>query len=89
MNVLIEQCNVETTLLIERREEANRVMNRVRPQGVSSTYTLDGDQVLDSRHYSNKQGRMGIIRASINDAIGCVAKIDDHYMCVVGYHLLL
>lgn len=73
MNVLIEQFNVETTLLIERREEASRVMNHVRPQGASSTYTLDGDQVLDGRHYSNKSGRMGIIRASVNDAIGYVA----------------
>ena len=73
MNVLIEQFNVETTLLIERREEASRVMNHVHPQGASSTYTLDGDQVLDGRHYSNKSGRMGIIRASVNDAIGYVA----------------
>ena len=75
MNVLIEQCGVETTLLIERRDEASRVMNRARPQGASSTYTLDGDQVLDGGHYSNKTrgGRMGIIRASIDDTIGYVA----------------
>ena len=75
MNVLIEQCGVETILLIEKREDANRVMNRVRPQGAMSTYTLEGDQVLDGRHYSNKTrgGRMGIIRASINDTIGYVA----------------
>lgn len=73
MNVLIEQCSVETTLLIERREQASRVMNHVRPPGASSTYTLDGDQVLDGRHYSNKRDRMGIIQASVNDAIGYVA----------------
>ena len=73
MNVLIEQCNVETTLLIEKRGEANHVMNNVRPPGASSAYTLDGDQVLESRHYSNKQGRIGIIRASVNDVIRYVA----------------
>jgi hypothetical protein len=87
LNVLIEQCGIETTLLIEKREEANRVMNRVRPQGASSTYTLEGDQVLDGRHYSNKTrgGRMGIIRASVNDAIGYVANSRSvsalHYCC--------
>ena len=74
MNVLIEQCNVETTLLIEKRKDASRVMNYDRPQGASSTYTLDGDQVQDGRHYSNKNGRMGIVRASVSDAIGYVAK---------------
>lgn len=67
LNVLIEQCNVETILLIENREYATRVMNRDRPHGTSSAYTLDGDQVLDGRHYSNKQGRFGIIRASVDD----------------------
>ena len=74
MNVLIEQCNVETTLLIERRDNANHVMNHIRPQGASSAYTLDGDQVLEGRHYSNRHGRIGIIRASVNDVIGYVAK---------------
>lgn len=69
LNVLIEQCNIETILLIEKREEANWVMNRDRPHGASSAYTLDGDQVLEGRHYSNKQGRIGIIRKSVGDSI--------------------
>ena len=72
LNVLIEQCGIETILLIEHREEANRVMNRDRPRGASSAYTPDGDQVMDSRHYSNKQGRIGIIRKSVNDVLGYV-----------------
>jgi len=35
----------------------------------SQAYTLDGDQILPNRHYSNKQGKLGIIRASVDDAI--------------------
>ena len=72
LNVLIEQCNVETILLIEKREDANYVMNRNRPQGASSAYTIDGDQVLEGRHYSNKQGRIGIIRKNVSDFVRLV-----------------
>ena len=69
LNVLIEHCSVETILLIEKRDLANRVMNHDRPRGASSAYTIDGDQVLEGRHYSNKKGRIGIIRKSADDAL--------------------
>ena len=35
----------------------------------SQAYTLDGDQILPNRHYYNKQGKLGIIRDSVDDAI--------------------
>ena len=115
LNTLIDQCSVESILLIEQRSEANHVIEHQRIHGVisvssflcarwpchrvcgdlilycgiiflheiqifklirdslplSQAYTLDGDQILPNRHYSNKRGKLGIIRASVDDAIRC------------------
>ena len=67
--MLIDQCSVESLLLIERRDEASHVMGRQRPQGARAAWTIEGDEVLSHAHYSNKRGKLGIIRASVDDAI--------------------
>ena len=69
MNVLIDQCTVESILLIKTREEAQRVITRECPQGARAAFTLDGDQVLQDAHYSNKSGKMGILRESVEAAV--------------------
>ena len=69
LNVLVDQLSVESILLIKRREEASRVIVRERPKGAKAAYTLEGDQVLQYAHYSNKQGKFGIIRESVEAAI--------------------
>jgi len=68
MNVLIDQCHVESAVLIEDRETANRVVDREKRAGVA--YTLLGDQVLPGRHYSNKRdSSFGIITENLDAAI--------------------
>ena len=69
MNVLIDQVNVESILLIRTRSEANRVITHERPRGAKAAYTLDGDMVLHYAHYSNKFGRLGILRESVEAAV--------------------
>lgn len=69
LNVLIDQLNVESILLIQSREEASRVIVHHRPKKARSAYTVDGDQVLQYAHYSNKQGKFGILRESVEAAV--------------------
>ena len=69
LNVLIDQCHVESVLLIANRSEANRVIVHERPRGAMSAYTLEGDKVLQHGHYSNKDGKLGILRESVEAAV--------------------
>lgn len=69
LNVLIDQLGVESILLIHSRDDASRVIVHERPQGARSAYTVDGDQVLQYAHYSNKFGKMGILRESVEAAV--------------------
>ena len=69
LNVLIDQLNVESILLIKDRVEASHVIVRQQPRGAKSAYTIEGDMVLQYAHYSNKQGKFGIIRESVESAV--------------------
>ncbi len=69
MNVLIDQFHVEKVLLIEEREAANRIMTHETPHNAKSAYTLSGDLVEPSKHYSNKSRPFGILKASLEDSI--------------------
>ena len=69
MNVLIDQCHVESILLIEERAVAADVLVHLRPVNAKAAYTLGGDLVLAHAYYSNKWGSFGIIRASVDDAV--------------------
>ena len=69
MNVLIDQCHVESILLIEERAVALTVIVHERPTNAREAYTLEGDLVQAHAHYSNKRGSFGIIKASVDDAI--------------------
>ncbi len=69
LNALIDQANVESILLIHSREEANRVIVHERPQGAKAAYTSEGDQILQYAHYSNKFGKLGILRESLESAV--------------------
>lgn len=69
MNALIDQASVESILLIRTREEASKVIVHERPQGAKAAYTAEGDQVLQYAHYSNRIGKLGILRESVESAI--------------------
>lgn len=69
LNVLIDQLNVESVLLIESRSEASHVIVHQQPRGAKGAYTLEGDWVLQHAHYSNKMGKFNIIRESVEAAI--------------------
>lgn len=69
MNVLIDQCHVENVLLIEQRTVANHIITDERPQFASEAYTLEGDLVLNGRHYSNKSRPFGFIKESLEGTI--------------------
>lgn len=69
LNVLIDQLHVESVLLIANRDEASRVIVHQRPRGAMCAYTLEGDQVLQYAHYSNKVGKFGILRESVEVAV--------------------
>ena len=69
INVLIDQLGMESILLIENRIEASQVIVHQRPKGAKAAYTKEGDQVLQYAHYSNKYGKLGIIRESVEAAV--------------------
>ena len=69
LNALIDQASVESILLIRSREEASRVIVHERPQGTKAAYTAEGDQVLQYAHYSNRFGKIGILRESVESAV--------------------
>jgi chromosome segregation ATPase len=68
-NALIDQCHVDTDLLIEKRLEAERVIEVERPRGANVAYTIEGDQILTGRFYANKKRPRGIIKESVDRAI--------------------
>ncbi len=72
MNVLIDQFHIESVLLIEDRGRANNVITHERPRKAREAYTLSGDLVLPGRHYSNRGRPCGILKASVEDAIGYI-----------------
>lgn len=69
LNTLIDQCKIESVLLIENGQEAFHVIDREKPPNATSAYTLEGDQALPARYYSNRIPTLGIIKASVDDAI--------------------
>lgn len=69
LNTLIDQCKIESVLLIENGQEAFHVIDREKPPNATSAYTLEGDQALPARYYSNRFPTLGIIKASVDDAI--------------------
>ena len=69
MNLLIDQCHVESILLIEQRAVAANVIVHERPTNAREAYTIEGDLVQARAHYSNKRGSFGIIQASVDNAI--------------------
>ena len=81
VNLLIDQCSVESVLLIERGEEARNVMVHQRPKGARAAWTIDGDEVLSYAYYSNKRGRFGIIQSSVEETIRYI----DYYLYVVAH----
>ncbi len=85
MNVLIDQFHIESVLLIEEREEANRIITHERPPKAKQAYTLCGDLVLPERHYSNRSRPYGILKASLEDVIRYCYSV----IMVVIIHLLL
>ncbi len=69
INTLIDELSVESVLLFEDRARASQVIVHQRPKGVKSAYTIDGDQILQYAHYSNKFGKFGILRESVDAAV--------------------
>lgn len=86
LNVLIDQLHVESILLIRSRDEASRVIVHQRPHGAISAYTLEGDQVLQYAHYSNKFGKLNILRESVEAAVRDERARHDELRRAMGVH---